>query len=596
MTTPVLTNPIPPELTAQLGVLSPLQLAWLSGYCWAQAGNAVAGAPAAVPVPTAALAAEPLRVSIISASQTGNARQVAEQLHRRLEAAGVAATLTAAADYKPKNLVSEQLLLLVTSTQGEGEPPEEALSLYKLLTGKKAPQLSGLKFAVLGLGDSTYPDFCQAGKNFDRLLEELGGKRLMERQDCDLDYQAAAEGWLEKIVPLVRQESAAPTSAAVPDAVSGSLTAGAQTYGKEQPFAATLLVRQKITGRDSDKDVEHIEIDLAGSGIAYTAGDALGVWFDNDPVLADEILGALALDGGETIEVKGRPTALREALIHDLELTQNTPQFVQGYAALCGSGELQEAAEADARAYAAAHPIANIVSRYPCRPSAAEFASLLRPLTPRMYSIASAQAEVDEEVHLTVGVLRYEADGKLRSGGASAFLGERLEEGGTVRVFVESNPNFRLPENPAAPVVMIGSGTGIAPFRAFMQQRAADQAAGENWLIFGNPHFSQDFLYQTEWQALAKDGFLHRYSFAWSRDQQEKVYVQHKIREEAATLWQWLQNGAHVYVCGDASKMAKDVEQALLEIIAQQGGLSAEDAEEYLDDLRQERRYQRDVY
>ena len=592
-------NPLPPELAAQIAALNPLQLAWLSGYCWSQAGGQAVqpgiGAPAAAaPAP----AAEPLRVAVISASQTGNARKVAAELQQRLAAAGVNAVHAAAADYKPKNIAGEQLVLLVTSTQGEGEPPEEALSLYKLLSGKKAPQLSGLKFAVLGLGDSSYPMFCGAGKSFDELLAKLGGERLLERQDCDLEYQAEAAAWLDKIVPLVGSLAAAPAAAATGTGnASGSPApaAPASAYNKANPFPATLLARQKITGRDSEKDVRHIEIDLSGSGLQYRAGDALGVWFENDPAVVDEILAAVSLKGDEPVNAGGQGKTVREALLHDWEIGLNTPQFVQGYAEISGNPDLKQAA-ADASAYAAANPIAGIVSQYPAALTAEQLAGLLRPLAPRLYSISSAPEEVGEEVHLTVGVLRYEHNGISRTGAASDFLGERLEEEGSVRVFVEENPRFRLPENPDTPVIMIGAGTGVAPFRAFMQQRAANGDSGKNWLIFGNQHFTQDFLYQTEWQGWAKDGLLNKYDFAWSRDQEEKIYVQHKIREEAAELWQWLQQGAHIYVCGDASRMAKDVEQALLDTIAEQGGLSADDADEYLDNLRQEGSYQRDVY
>ena len=591
-------NPLPPELAAQIAALNPLQLAWLSGYCWSQAGGQAVqpgiGTPAAAaPAP----AAEPLRVAVISASQTGNARKVAAELQQRLAAAGVNAVHAAAADYKPKNIAGEQLVLLVTSTQGEGEPPEEALSLYKLLSGKKAPKLSGLKFAVLGLGDSSYPMFCGAGKSFDELLAKLGGERLLERQDCDLEYQAEAAAWLDKIVPLVGSLAAAPAATTGTGNASGSpaSAAPASAYNKANPFPATLLARQKITGRDSEKDVRHIEIDLSGSGLQYRAGDALGVWFENDPAVVDEILAAVSLKGDEPVNAGEQGKTVREALLHDWEIGLNTPQFVQGYAEISGNPELKQAA-ADASAYAAANPIAGIVSQYPAALTAEQLAGLLRPLAPRLYSISSAPEEVGEEVHLTVGVLRYEHNGISRTGAASDFLGERLEEEGSVRVFVEENPRFRLPENPDTPVIMIGAGTGVAPFRAFMQQRAANGDSGKNWLIFGNQHFTQDFLYQTEWQGWAKDGLLNKYDFAWSRDQEEKIYVQHKIREEAAELWQWLQQGARIYVCGDASRMAKDVEQALLDTIAEQGGLSADDADEYLDNLRQEGRYQRDVY
>ena len=580
-------TPIPADLTAALDSLSPLQLAWLSGYCWARADGGALPTVAATDATSAASAEPappPLAVTVLSASQTGHAREVADKLHAALAEQGINAKRISAADYKPKTIADEQVLLLVTSTQGEGEPPEEALSLHRLLFGKKAPPLPALRFAVCGLGDSSYPDFCQAGKDFDTRLAELGGERLAPRADCDVDYQATAAAWIADLVPrLAALQPAAPRT---PTAAAPATPAA---YDRDHPFTAPLLARQKITGRHSTKDVRHIELDLAGSGINYQAGDALGVWCENDPARVDAILAALKLDGVTVIDGK----TLREQLIREREISQNTPQFVQGYAALAKSADLDaEIATHGAAPYAANTPLDAIVARYPAAITAEQLLTLLRPLTPRLYSIASAPEEVGEEVHLTVGVLHYEHDGKAYSGAASGYLGERLPEDGAARVFVEPNPNFRLPDA----IIMIGNGTGIAPFRAFMQARVAREAPGKNWLVFGNPHFTEDFLYQTEWQGWQKDGFLHRYSLAWSRDQAEKVYVQDKLREEAASVWQWLKDGAYVYVCGDAARMAKDVERALLDIIAGEGGMDADAAADYLDELRQARRYQRDVY
>ena len=584
-------TPIPADLTAALDSLSPLQLAWLSGYCWARADGGALPTVAATDATSAASAEPappPLAVTVLSASQTGHAREVADKLHAALAEQGINAKRISAADYKPKTIAEEQVLLLVTSTQGEGEPPEEALSLHRLLFGKKAPPLPALRFAVCGLGDSSYPDFCQAGKDFDTRLAELGGERLAPRADCDVDYQATAAAWIADLVPrLAALQPAAPRT---PTAAAPATPAA---YDRDHPFTAPLLARQKITGRHSTKDVRHIELDLAGSGINYQAGDALGVWCENDPARVDAILAALKLDGVTVIDGK----TLREQLIREREISQNTPQFVQGYAALAKSADLDaEIATHGAAPYAANTPLDAIVARYPAAITAEQLLTLLRPLTPRLYSIASAPEEVGEEVHLTVGVLHYEHDGKAYSGAASGYLGERLPEDGAARVFVEPNPNFRLPDDPQAAIIMIGNGTGIAPFRAFMQARVAREAPGKNWLVFGNPHFTEDFLYQTEWQGWQKDGFLHRYSLAWSRDQAEKVYVQDKLREEAASVWQWLKDGAYVYVCGDAARMAKDVERALLDIIAGEGGMDADAAADYLDELRQARRYQRDVY
>ncbi|WP_455002636.1 assimilatory sulfite reductase (NADPH) flavoprotein subunit [Cardiobacterium hominis] len=584
-------TPIPADLTAALDSLSPLQLAWLSGYCWARADGGALPTVAATDATSAASAEPappPLAVTVLSASQTGHAREVADKLHAALAEQGINAKRISAADYKPKTIADEQVLLLVTSTQGEGEPPEEALSLHRLLFGKKAPPLPALRFAVCGLGDSSYPDFCQAGKDFDTRLAELGGERLAPRADCDVDYQATAAAWIADLVPrLAALQPAAPRT---PTAAAPATPAA---YDRDHPFTAPLLARQKITGRHSTKDVRHIELDLAGSGINYQAGDALGVWCENDPARVDAILAALKLDGVTVIDGK----TLREQLIREREISQNTPQFVQGYAALAKSADLDaEIATHGAAPYAANTPLDAIVARYPAAITAEQLLTLLRPLTPRLYSIASAPEEVGEEVHLTVGVLHYEHDGKAYSGAASGYLGERLPEDGAARVFVEPNPNFRLPDDPQAAIIMIGNGTGIAPFRAFMQARVAREAPGKNWLVFGNPHFTEDFLYQTEWQGWQKDGFLHRYSLAWSRDQAEKVYLHDKLREESASVWQWLKDGAYVYVCGDAARMAKDVERALLDIIAGEGGMDADAAADYLDELRQARRYQRDVY
>lgn len=583
------------------------QLAWLSGYCWALSAQQNAGDTTAVNLEnipanqTALSPAEPLKVTVLSASQTGNAKGVADKLSEALIQVGIEVQRKSAGDYKAKNIAEEKCLLLVSSTQGDGEPPEEAVSLYKYLFGKKAPQLNQLEFAVLGLGDSSYPDFCQAGKDFDQRLAELGGQRLLERVDCDLDFNEQAEQWIAQVVTLCQQKNQQASEPTVATAsavnVSHNPTPNHQ-YNKQNPFTASLAVNQKITSRDAQKDVRHLEIDLTGSGLSYQAGDALGVWFENDPLLVEELLQAVGLTGDEQVSINNAPINLREALIQQLELTQNTPVFVKKYAELSQNSQLLQQIE-DQQALnqlVQTTPLIGIVQDYPTQLSAEQLVSLLRPLTPRLYSIASAQAEVGEEVHLTVGVVRYQYEGKARTGGASGYLADRVPEDGEVRVFIEQNNHFRLPTDHSKPIIMIGSGTGIAPFRAFIQQRMADEAEGKNWLIFGNQRSTDDFLYQLEWQDVAKQGYLHKYNFAWSREQQQKVYVQHKILAEATALWQWLQQGAYIYVCGDASRMAKDVEQALIQAISEAGNLSLEQAEEYLEQLREDKRYQRDVY
>ncbi len=589
--------PLTPEQMARLqsaiGDYSPTQMAWLSGYFWGMVNQQPGAVAASAPVQNAA------SVTLISASQTGNARRVAEQLRDDLIAAKINVNLVNAGDYKFKQIGQEKLLLIVASTQGEGEQAEEAVALHKFLQSKKAPQMKDTAFAVFALGDTSYEFFCQAGKDFDTRLGELGAERLLDRVDADVEYKEAAENWRKRIVDVLKQRVPADTGAQAVPTLAGSVNqVDSSPYTKEAPLTATLSVNQKITGRDSDKDVRHLEIELGDSGLRYQPGDALGIWFENDPQLVQEIVELPWLKGDEIVEVNDKKLSLSEALQHHIELTQNTTPIIEKYAALCRDEHLTGllADKPALQQYAQTVPFADMVRRAPTELDAQQLVDLLRPLTPRLYSIASSQAETETEVHITVGVVRYDIDGRPRSGGASGFLADRLEEDGEVKVFIEHNDNFRLPANPETPVIMIGPGTGIAPFRAFIQQRDNDGATGKNWLFFGNPHFTDDFLYQVEWQRYVKDGLLTHISLAWSRDQAEKVYVQDKLREQGAEVWQWLQEGAHVYVCGDANRMAKDVEQALLEIIAEYGEMDLETADEYLSELRLDRRYQRDVY
>ncbi|MEZ7214983.1 NADPH-dependent assimilatory sulfite reductase flavoprotein subunit [Klebsiella spallanzanii] len=588
--------PLSPEQMARLQAattdFTPTQLAWVSGYFWGVL-NQQPGAAVNAPVQ----AAEVPSITLISASQTGNARRVAEALRDDLQAAQLNVKLVNAGDYKFKQIAAEKLLVVVTSTQGEGEPPEEAVALHKFLFSKKAPKLTDTAFAVFGLGDTSYEFFCQSGKDFDNKLAELGGERLLDRVDSDVEYQAAAAEWRARVVDVLkaRAPAAAPSQQVASGAVNEIHTS---PYTKEAPLTATLAANQKITGRDSEKDVRHIEIDLGDSGLRYQPGDALGVWYQNDPALIKELVELLWLKGDEPVTVDGKTLPLAEALEWHFELTVNTGNIVENYATLTRSESLLPLVgdKAQLQHYAATTPIVDMVRFSPAQLDAQALVDLLRPLTPRLYSIASSQAETENEVHVTVGVVRYDIEGRARAGGASGFLADRVEEDGEVRVFIEHNDNFRLPANPQTPVIMIGPGTGIAPFRAFMQQRAAEGAEGKNWLFFGNPHFTEDFLYQVEWQSYVKEGVLSRIDLAWSRDQKEKVYVQDKLREQGAELWRWINDGAHIYVCGDANRMAKDVEQTLLEVIAEYGAMDAEAADEFLSELRVERRYQRDVY
>ncbi|WP_419153412.1 assimilatory sulfite reductase (NADPH) flavoprotein subunit [Vibrio maritimus] len=578
--------------------LSSNQLAWVSGYFWglSQAGAPSALTPVASAVNTAAAVVPAGKLTIIFASQTGNAKGVAEELKEEASALGIDVELFDASDYKGKNLAKETHVIVVASTNGEGEAPDNAIELHEFLQSKKAPKLPNLKYGVIGLGDSSYEFFCQTGKDFDEYLGKLGATSFIDRIDCDVDYDAPAGEWRVKALEVIKEDLASQPA----DVVTLPVATAAATvnYTKKNPYTATLLTSQKITGRDSGKDVRHIEIDLEGSGITYKPGDALGVWFENSSELVDALLAQVGLSGIESVDVDGESLSLRSALIKHYEITAANPQQVVQYAEISGSKKLEKlAADKDKlREYASNTQVIDVFKEKKAKLEAEQLLGLLRRLTPRLYSIASSQEEVDEEVHLTVGLVEYQAGEESRFGGASYFLSRGLEEGGEVKVFVEHNNNFKLPENGDTPVIMVGPGTGIAPFRSFIQERDNQGDSGKNWLFFGDRTFTQDFLYQVEWQKYLKSGVLNRLDVAFSRDQHEKVYVQHRLLEQGEQVWQWLQEGAHIYVCGDANHMAKDVHNALIEIVKVHGGKEADQAEEFVNELRKAKRYQKDVY
>ncbi|MEP1448744.1 MAG: assimilatory sulfite reductase (NADPH) flavoprotein subunit [Paraglaciecola sp.] len=581
------------QINQATAALNSQQLTWLSGYLAGLAQNGQsAGLPTADSEPTKFL-------TILYGSQTGNAKSVAQEYKAKLDALNIPAKIASMADYKQKQLKTETHVVVIVSTHGEGEAPDDAVALHSFLGGKKAPKLNDLKFAVLGLGDTSYEYFCQTAKDFDKRLQDLGATRITDRVDCDVDYDAAATTWFDTVTHQVKDELSAKNSRSVaPSLTMNSSAAVASQFTKKSPYTATLLESQKITGRDSVKDIRHIEISLEDSGIQYRPGDALGVWFKNDEALVAELIAALDLKADALVNWSGDEYSINDVLVNQLELTQSYPTFVSKYAEYAKSVELNALLDDKSvlREFLAQRQIIDIIRQFPAKLSAQELVDALRGMTPRLYSIASSQAEVEDEVHLTVALVEYDAHGHAHQGGASSFLSTRLDEGGEVNVFVETNDNFRLPDDGNTPVIMIGPGTGIAPFRAFMQQREAEESSGENWLFFGNPNYTQDFLYQTEWQRFVKDGVVNKISLAFSRDQEQKVYVQHRMLEQGAELYRWLEQGAHLYVCGDANHMAKDVQDALVQIVIEHGAKSEEQAEQYISDLRRAKRYQKDVY
>ena len=586
-------------ITQAIAGLNRDQLTWVSGY---MAGMAASAGGTVAPVAGTAPVAQSntSTLTILYGSQTGNAKHLAQAFQAQAEAAGYTSKLVSMADYKPRQLKSETHVVAYVSTHGEGDAPDDAIELHEFLGGKKAPKLPNLKYAVLGLGDSSYEFFCQTGKDFDSRLAAQGATAIIPREDCDVDYEAQAQSFADKLIASLKDDLAgAPAGQALATQTGDAVTSGASsTYTKKAPFTAAILDSQKITGRDSVKDIRHIEISLEDSGITYQAGDALGVWFKNAETLVDELIGLVSLNAAEEVTVDDTAMPLKQALTEKLELTLSYPNFIKAYQSATGSSSLAELLEdkATLRTYMAERQIVDIVRDHPGQISAQALVDALRPLTPRLYSIASSQTEVEDEVHLTVAHVDYEAFGVRHQGGASGFLCEHGVAAGEVEIFVEQNDNFRLPENNDTPVIMVGPGTGIAPFRAFMQERDAQDAQGKNWLFFGNPHFTQDFLYQVEWQGYVKSGLLDKITLAFSRDQADKIYVQHRLLEQGQEVYEWLEQGAHFYVCGDAMHMAKDVEAALLSIIAKYGNKSEEDAKAYLVALRKAKRYQKDVY
>lgn len=564
------------------------QLVWASGYL---AGLAVAGTPSPAP----AQAAEPgVRLTILYGSQTGNGRAVASELAAAAERRGVGAELVSMADFPAARLKRERLLAIIISTHGEGDPPDDAMELHRFITGRRLPTLNELGYWVLALGDSSYENFCQTGREFDARLAAAGAQRLAPMVECDLDYATAAESWTAKVldeaeIRLGRQANpAAPQLRVVPPA---------PRFTKHSPFEASLLVNQRITGHGSTKDVRHLELDLQGSGLRWEPGDSLGVAIRNPDRVVDPVLDALGLSGEAVADPGG--TTLREALIRQREVTALNRSFLDAWAGVEPSGRL--AARLDALRgnglgrWMQARHVVDVLREFPAEIEPAALLQMLRPLAPRLYSIASAPEFTDEEVHLTVSLLSYEAFGRPHWGAGSSWLVLDCDEGDPVPVYVESNERFRLPADDV-PIVMIGPGTGVAPFRAFLQARAARGATGRNWLLFGDRNFATDFLYQSEWLRYRKQGLLHRLDVAFSRDQADKRYVQHRMREEAAELYRWLDDGAHLYVCGDASAMAPDVDRALHDIIVGATNCDEDGVEAYLAELRRSGRYQRDVY
>lgn len=592
------------------------QRAWLNGYLAGLFADASATGPATANAPAAPAAAPAEPLLILFGSQTGSAEGLAKRVAREASGHGYAPRVLPLNEFAAAGLEQAARLLIISSTWGDGDPPDNAVAFWTWLSAANAPRLANLHYAVLGLGDRNYAEFCGASKKFDARLEALGARRVHPRGECDVDYEAAARAWLDQLWPALRTAAPGPQPdpPVAPVAPSPAVTQTLETpaagpspakvvYSRAHPFPARLRTNRKLNRGGSAKEVRHFEISLGDSGLNYEVGDALGVVAQNDPQLVDDLLATLGFTGDEHIKTSASvDEPIRLGLLRDYVITHVPPSLLQAFAERGGDpvlkGLLDPARKAELDAWLYGRDVLDVARALPrARFTPAEIAGFLRKLQPRLYSISSSPKAHPGEVHLTIGAVRYEAHGRLRGGVCSTFLADRVVVNQTpVPVFVQVSHGFRLPADADRPVIMIGPGTGIAPFRAFLEERQAIGARGRNWLFFGDQRRTADFYYEEQLTALQADGFLTRLDLAFSRDQAEKIYVQNRMLENAAEFWAWLEAGAHVYVCGDAKRMAKDVDAALREIIVQAGGRTPEQADTYVQDLKREKRYQRDVY
>jgi sulfite reductase (NADPH) flavoprotein alpha-component len=572
------TAPFPEEQIAALNrvisVTTPEQRAWLSGY--------LAGLQAANDPQTVAPAAPPARrapLTILFGTESGNAEALASQVRKAAAKLGFAPKVVDMADFTPAQAAETENLLIIASTWGEGDPPQRAVDFYEALLADDAPRFEKTRFAVLALGDRAYAQFCEIGRRIDERLTALGGARIADRIECDLDFETPATGWIDTTLERLNAEVGGKEAGASVIHVDFARP-GTEAPTRARPFEAEITEHLRLTGSRSSSDTHHVALSLEGSGITYEPGDSLGVVPSNDPALADAVLRAAGLTGDDR---------LRTALIERLDITTLTAKQIEDFARQTGIA----APQAD---WATGRQIIDLLETAPGALTAEQLTALLRPLPSRYYSIASSRRAVGDEAHLLVAGVRYETHGRQRAGVASTDITTRHREGDRLKVFLRPNPHFRLPTDGNRPIIMVGPGTGVAPFRGFLQDREATGAAGRNWLVFGHRNYLHDFLYQLEWQDWLQSSLLTRLDVAFSRDQPEKRYVQHTLWDARRDLYAWLKDGAALYVCGDANAMAKDVHATLLSILADQGNQTPEAAKAELDTIRRDGRYLRDVY
>ena len=608
----VMNSPFNQEQTENLNRLLPTlskeQRIWLSGFLAAQTnvGVATSGQPSVdTQQEFQAISEQQTReVTVLFGSETGNGQMLAEELVEKLTEQKFKTTSAALDDFKPKNLKKVEDLLIITATHGEGDPPDNAISFYEFLHSRKAPKLNNVRFSVLALGDQSYEFYCQTGKDFDKRLGELGGERLTERVDCDLDFDEPAAEWMNAVLAKLNETRDRDQAklAQVSQEVNGDLSADQPAYSRTNPFMAEVLENLNLSGKGSEKETRHLELSLEGSNLAFEPGDSIGIFSKNDLQLVDQLIEQMQWNPEETVTVnkQGDIRSLREALVSNFEITLLTKPLIQKAADLFDNDQLKQLVEQEEKLkdYLDGRDVLDLVKDFPpaANITAEQFIQILRKMPARLYSVASSYKANPDEVHLTVGTVRYHSHGRERVGVCSGQIAERVKPGEALPIYVHRNPNFRFPTSADTPVIMIGPGTGVAPFRSFLEEREEAEVSGKTWLFFGDQHFLSDFLYQVDWQRWIESGVLNKMDVAFSRDTDQKIYVQHRMLEKSQELYTWLLDGAHVYVCGDEKHMAKDVHDTLRAILIKEGSMNEEQADQYLTDMRKERRYQRDVY
>ena len=585
-------------LTKLTGSLNREQQVWVSGYL---AGFSARKTEQVEVQSESVNSFDQTGLTILYGSRTGNGEGLAKKAKRLAEEKGLKVSLKSMENYRTRDLQAEKNLLVIVSTHGDGVPPFSALELHGFIYGKRAPKLEGVNFAVLALGDSSYFQFCKTGKDFDEQLEKLGAKRLVPILTCDLDFEEPAEEWIKSTLVsfggeiLNGSQSQAPANLI---SAPTQINTESPKYSKKNPFKAPVYEKITLHGKPSERQTLHLELATNDKGLTYEPGDSAGVIPLNSPELVKEVLGITALNGNEELEINGAKTTLYELLHRNFELSKITTDVVKRYHEFAPNPKLQKLIDkpGELKEFLYGNDIVDLFRDFPAKVTAEDLIKLLRPIQPRSYSISSSPLACPGELHLTVSVVNYERSGRAKRGACSSYLSEVAVEEEHVPIFIESNPNFRLPVNEETPIVMIGAGTGIAPYRAFVQHREMSEKRGKSWLFFGNRNFETEFLYQAEWQNFLKSGALTKMNVAFSRDGSKKEYVQDRLIENSRELFRWLQEGAHFYICGDMNKMAGDVQKALVRIVEKEGDLNNESAQEYITNLQKERRLQLDVY